>query len=100
MQEELLYQIALTLIPNIGPIQARILLEHFENASDIFKASIKKLGTIEGIGVIKAKNIKSFNDFTRAEKEIQFLEKHHIQSLYFKDDCYPQRLKHCYDAPP
>ena len=40
----LLYQIALTLIPNIGPVQAKILLQHYD-AEEIFKAkksSLKK----------------------------------------------------------
>lgn len=100
MPTDLLYQIALTLVPNIGAVQARILLEHFEKASDIFNASIKKLETIEGIGTIRAQSIKSFTDFLQAEKEINFIQKHAIQSLFFKDDNYPQRLKHCYDAPP
>lgn len=100
MHPELLYQIALTLVPNIGTIQARILLENFEKASDIFKVPLKKLESIEGIGTIRAKNIKSFTDFAQAEKEIRFIEKHNIQTLFFKNDNYPQRLKHCFDAPP
>lgn len=100
MYTELIYQISLTLVPNIGAIQARILLEHFEQASDIFKASAQKLETIEGIGYIRAKSITSFNAFAQAEKEVAFIQKHHIQPLFFKEDAYPQRLKHCYDAPP
>lgn len=99
MYEELIYQIALTLVPNIGSVQARILLEHFECAGDIFKAPIKKLETIEGIGHIRAKSITSFNGFARAEQEVAFIQKHQIQPLFFKNDNYPQRLKHCYDAP-
>lgn len=99
MHEELIHQIALTLVPNIGAIQARILLEHFEQASDIFKASAKELETIEGIGYVRAKSIISFNDFKQAEKEAAFIQKHHIHPLFLKEDAYPQRLKHCYDAP-
>ncbi len=37
MNTALLYQIALTLIPNIGCVQSRLLLEHFE-PEEIFKA--------------------------------------------------------------
>ncbi len=100
MQQDIIYPIALTLVPTIGAIQARILLEHFENANDIFKASQKKLETIEGIGTIRAKNITSFTNFARAEKECQFIEKHRIQAISYKDPAYPNRLRHCYDAPP
>jgi len=99
MTNDFLYQIALTLIPNIGPVQARILIDHFGDAESIFKAKLKTLGNIENIGEVKANNIKEFDDFTEAEKEIEFIEKYKIQPLFIKDNNYPQRLLRCYDAP-
>ncbi|MCW3107938.1 MAG: dprA, partial [Segetibacter sp.] len=48
MTDELLYQIALTMVPNIGPVQAKILLEQFGNCENIFKASTKELENLEG----------------------------------------------------
>ncbi len=99
MTNDFLYQIALTLIPNIGSVQARILIDHFGDAESIFKAKLKTLGSIENIGEVKANNIKEFNDFTEAEKEIEFIEKYKIQPLFIKDNNYPQRLLRCYDAP-
>lgn len=99
MTNDLLYQISLTLVPNIGPVQAKILTEHFGNAEDIFKASKKELGNIEGIGEVRAKCIKMFDDFSFAEKEIAFVEKYKIQTLFLKDKNYPKRLLNCYDSP-
>lgn len=99
MNKDLLHQIALTLVPGIGPVQAKQLLEYFGNAESIFKAKKKDLSAVEGIGEIKAKQIKDFNQFQEAEAEIQFTEKHHIQCLFLSDENYPQRLLHCYDAP-
>ncbi|MBC7588299.1 MAG: DNA-protecting protein DprA [Chitinophagaceae bacterium] len=99
MTNELLYQISLTLIPNIGAVQAKQLLEHFGNAESIFKSKKKDLGAVEGIGEIKAKCIKDFNEFQEAEEEMAFCNKHHIQALFLSDKNYPQRLLHCYDAP-
>lgn len=99
MTNELLYQVALTMVAAIGPIQAKILVEHFGNAKDIFKASKKELENLEGIGSIKAGSIKSFEDFTRAEKEIDFIEKFKIETLFLKDKDYPKRLLNCYDSP-
>ena len=58
MNPQLLYQIALTLINGIGAVQAKQLIEHFEDAELIFKAKRKELSLIEGIGEIKAKQIK------------------------------------------
>lgn len=99
MSNDLLYQIALTLVPNIGSIQAKILIDHFGDAESVFKASEKKLNTVENIGEVKAASIKSFNNFEKAEEEIKFIEKYKIQPIFIKDEKYPKRLLNCYDAP-
>jgi len=98
MAGDLLYQIALTLIPNIGPVQAKILLDKYPVA-DIFKAKASELETIEGIGTIRAKNIKKFTDFDETEAEIKFIEKYKIKPLFLTDKDYPKRLLNCYDSP-
>jgi len=75
MPKDLLYQIALTLIPNVGCVQAKILVEKYETAENIFRAKKKELGLIENIGVVRASAIKAFDDFSKAEDEIRFIEK-------------------------
>lgn len=99
MKNELEYQIALTLVPNIGPVDVKRLLEQYEDAKDIFNAATSELEKMEGIGTIKARNIKSFKDFRRVEEEIEFLEKYNIIPLFIKDEEYPARLRECYDPP-
>ncbi|MEX6688066.1 DNA-processing protein DprA [Danxiaibacter flavus] len=99
MTGNLLYQIALTLVPNIGCVQAKILMEHFGDVTEVFRASFKELSSIEKIGEIRAKSIKSFDDFNVAENEIEFIEKYKIEPLFITDKEYPQRLLHCYDCP-
>ncbi len=99
MTNDLLYQIALTFVPNIGAVHAKILINHFGNAPDIFKARKKELAAIENIGEIKARSIKDFTDFCLAEEEIGFIEKYSIRPLFIQDPDYPQRLLHCYDSP-
>ena len=99
MKDDLLYQLALTLVPNIGDVQAKILVQHFGTAASIFKAPKSALEKLEGIGTIRAKSIKEFNEFAVAEKEIAFIEKFHIQPLFILDEAYPQRLLNCYDSP-
>ncbi|MEO9023204.1 MAG: DNA-processing protein DprA [Ginsengibacter sp.] len=100
MQKDLLYQIALTLVPNIGDVNAKALVNHFGNAEGIFRASKKVLEAIEGIGTIRVNSIKNFNDFSRAEEEIEFIKKYKITPLFLTDKDYPQRLLNCYDSPP
>lgn len=98
MKPDLLYQIALSLVPNIGPVQAKILLQHCE-AEEIFHAKKSFLENIEGIGPVRAAAIISFNDFSIAEEEIRFIEKYKIKPLFISDPDYPQRLLNCYDSP-
>src|SRR6185436_14790450 len=99
MNSELLYQLALTEVPNIGWVHAKILAQQFGSAEKIFKARSDLLGKIEGIGEIRARSIKAFNDFSKAEEEIKFIEKYKIKPLFLTDKNYPQRLLNCYDSP-
>ncbi len=99
MNNDLIYQIALTLVPNIGDVRAKALLEVFGNAASVFKAPKKQLENIEGIGTIAANAVKAFNDFKSCEEEIEFIEKNKITPLFVKDGNYPQRLLNCYDSP-
>lgn len=96
--EDLLYQLSLTLIPNIGPVQAKILLQHC-NAEEIFHAKKTYLEKIEGIGPVRAASIAAFRDFSKAEDELKFIEKYKIKTLFLTDKDYPQRLLNCYDSP-
>lgn len=100
MQKELLYQIALTLVPNIGDVNAKALVNHFGSAEAVFHAPKKVLDEIEGIGIIRSNAIKHFKDFSRAEEEIEFIKKYKITPLFLTDKNYPQRLLNCYDCPP
>ena len=99
MNNELLYQVALTLINGVGVVQAKQLMEHFGTAEQIFKAKKKELSLLEGIGEMRAKQIKDFDHFKEAETEMDFCDTHHIQTVFLTDTNYPQRLLNCYDSP-
>lgn len=99
MKDERIYQLALTLIPNIGSVHIKKLLEHFETPKDIFNAQLKELKSLENIGESRAKDILEFKDFGKAEQELIFAEKHDIDIIFYKDANYPNRLKDCFDPP-
>lgn len=99
IQEEHLYQMALTCVPQIGPIQAKILLEHFPTPKDIFRAKKKELSAIEGIGPIRASALKSFCEFDDIEEEFKIMEQEGIEALFIQDARYPRKLANCIDAP-
>lgn len=100
MHNDLLYQIALTLVPHIGDVHAKSLVQIYGDAQSIFRAGKKELGKIDGIGPVRAKSIKEFTAFDLAESEIRFIEKFKISPLFLTDDKYPKRLLNCYDNPP
>ena len=83
----------------MGSIQARILLQHFGSAEQIFKSTVHDLENIEGIGRIRAHSIKSFRNFSIAEKEMAFMQRYGIRALNTLDADYPQRLLTAPDAP-
>ncbi len=90
---------ALTRVPQVGSVHARVLVDQYGEAEKIFKSPLSVLEQIDGIGTARAKSIKSFSAFKQCEKEIQFIEKHKIQPLFIKDPDYPRRLLNCYDPP-
>jgi DNA processing protein len=99
MNSELLYQLALTEVPNIGCVRAKVLVNEIGSAEKIFKTKTQLLEKIDGIGSMAANAIKSFHDFSTAEEEIKFIEKYNITPLFITDKKYPKRLLNCYDSP-
>ncbi len=98
MLTPLFYHLALLQVPLIGPVQAKLLLQHFA-VEDIFKAKKTIIEKIEGIGDARAESIKQFSDFARIEKELKFIEKYKITPLLYTNENYPQRLLKFHDSP-
>lgn len=96
---ELLYQVALTMAPAIGPVNARKLIDEAGSARRVFHMQRASLEKIEGIGTVLSQSIRSPMLLEKAGKELEFLERHKIRALYFRDSDYPARLKECQDAP-
>lgn len=99
IEDELVYQIALTQVEGIGDHLARKLVLELGSAQAVFRAPKRILEKIEGIGPTRAKAISDYKNFIRCEQEINFLQRHHIQAIFFQDPAYPEQLSHCYDAP-
>ena len=99
MKNERWYQIALTLIPGLGPTLRNRLVRHFGSAAAIFNVGIKELCEVEGIHEKGAALILSWNDHKRIEKELQFIGQQNITPVFITDDDYPKRLLNCADPP-
>jgi len=99
MDPELQYKIALSMLPGIGGVLARNLLAYTGNVEEIFRAPVKALMKIPGIGEGNAHRIKKSDALVRAEKEIEFIKKNSIKASFYADSDFPRRLKTCIDAP-
>ncbi|HEY0272453.1 MAG TPA: DNA-processing protein DprA [Chitinophaga sp.] len=99
MTQELIHQITLTQIPQIGDVLAKRLLEHFGSAGTLFQARFRELAAIPEVGPFRALQIKQFRDFAKVEAELSFLEHYQIRPVFYTDAAYPERLRQCHDAP-
>ncbi|HEY1040378.1 MAG TPA: DNA-processing protein DprA [Bacteroidia bacterium] len=102
-KNDLLYKIAVTLIPNVGDVLAKNLVAYCGTAEAVFKEKKSALIKIPGIADKTAENILSELSnpgiLLRAEQEITFIEENKIQPVFFTDSEYPSRLKYCSDSP-
>lgn len=97
--EEKIYQLSLTRIPDIGSILTKQLIDYFGSASAIFHAKKKDLAAVEGIGEVRAAQIKKFTDHHTSEQELRKIEQHQLTLYFITDEQYPQRLRNCSDPP-
>jgi len=98
-KENIFYNIALTLVPGIGPMTAKTLIAYCGSPEQIFKTKRSQLLRIPGIGEALADALVHHDIFERAGEEVAFIEEKQIRVLGLSDDDYPQRLKLCIDAP-
>lgn len=95
--QDLFYLLALQEVDGIGDINAKKLVSHFGSAEAVFKS--KRLELVEGVGTITASKFNDKSVFGKAEKELDFITKNSINACSFRDNNYPDKLKHCIDGP-
>lgn len=96
--EDILYQIALLELTNVGPIVARKIINYFGSAKEVIFASEKELIELGSVGKKILKQDK--DDCLRfAEAQLKFCEGQGAEVLSFFSQSYPYRLKECSDAP-
>lgn len=98
---ELIYQIALPLLPEVGLHWSKALVWHFGSAGAVFRATKQELLALPHMGERTADALISGREraLERARKEALFIEQHQIKTYWFEDDDYPARLRELPDAP-
>ncbi len=91
--------IALSLVPEVGPVTFRKLLSLYSDPARVFRAPFRELSAIEGVGEKKAKNITDFSGWKHAEEQVKQLERCSARVVTFRDTDYPSMLRQTEDAP-
>lgn len=96
---ELLHLMALQRVPNLGDITIKKLLQVVGSAQGVFEESKYALSKIHGIGqrLLGVASLSSY--LPQAEAELRFIQSEGIECLFYQDKLYPEKLKHCADAP-
>ena len=97
--EELKALIGLKMCDGIGDITANKLLMSCGSAASIFEEKSKHLSTIPGISLNIEQMLKKGINWRLVEKEVDFIEKNHVNCVSIVDKSYPQNLIQT-DSPP
>jgi len=98
---ELIHRIALSMLKGIGPISARELVAYAGGVDALFTDPLidRKILDVPRVGPELLATIKDRTILEAAKRELEFTRKHQIRILFYQDNAYPRRLKHCADAP-
>ena len=96
---ELLELMRLTMIPGIGPLTCRALLEQFQTASKVLGAPASTLRQVSGVGAKLAERISKAGREVDAEAELAHCRSLGVRLLALADPGYPPPLKDIPDPP-
>jgi DNA processing protein len=91
--------IALNLIEHVGPVRARLLLEHFGDAPKILQASKSELLRVCNIGDETAGAIAGWEKTVDLAGELKRIQESGCHVLIQPDEEYPASLREIYDPP-
>ena len=98
-EKELLCRMALPLLPGIGLVGARHLIQAAGSATMLFEHARELPALLPGVTPKVATAFQHTEVFRLCEAELSFAQKHQIQCLTEDNEAYPSRLRECPDAP-
>lgn len=90
---------ALNLLPRIGPVRVRRLLEAFGDPASILGAPKDRLMRVDGIGAETAGILHSWQDHADPIAELKEAAERGIEVVTQDDEDYPAPLRDAYDPP-
>ena len=99
MSKTLFYRLALSMIPQVGPVKFKQLIANFGSAEAVFEADSKALKPLTFLSEDNRDKILQKAKHHAAEKEVKFIEDNSIQVLYHDEVAFPERVKTFENAP-
>ena len=91
--------LALRMVPGVGPVMYRRLLQAFGSAEAVLAAAPAEL-VAHGLRPAVARAIAVFERWSAVDAQIARLEQARARLLCWSDDAYPMRLREIHDPPP
>lgn len=91
--------IALNMLPKIGPVRVRRLMEACGGAAAVLKAGTPALQKAEGIGPETAAIVRGWEESVDLSGELQRMKELGATLLTDHDEAWPDGLRHLHDAP-
>jgi DNA processing protein len=91
--------IALNMIPQMGPVRLRRLLDAFGSAEKILLARTDQLAAIDGVPRALAENIARWQEFADPTAELEKATDLGAHVITAEDDEYPSALREIHDPP-
>lgn len=92
-------QVALSLIPGLGPKRTRELISLFQDPMEVFRAPIQDFQSLSFFNKSIYQALHGAEIMAQADKVIQDCQRLHIEITFIQDAQYPHRLRNCEDAP-
>lgn len=91
--------IALNMLPKIGPVRVRRLMDSFGSAEAILSAAVHEISGVRGIGPETAEIIRSWEERIDLTTELREVEERGLKIVTQDDADYPEALRQSYDPP-
>lgn len=98
-REDLAHALRLSLIPGVGPLTRRTLLERFGSAEAVLSASPGQLQGVPGVGPKLTRRIAAAQQEIDVEAEIAICREHDVAILTEALEQYPRALREIHDPP-
>lgn len=94
----LIHWIWLSMRPAVSDRVRAELLQHFQDAEDIYFADDQAFGMVDGMSEEAAASLQD-KDLTQAQQVLEECNRKHISILTYRDAAYPNRLRNISDPP-